>query len=218
MDERVQENAQSLNEDQALAILRQKDVTAETLASLARSPDAIKIRKLVLALITHPRIPRHIAVPLLRRMFTFDLMQVALTPAVAADIKRAAEEQIVLRLESLSAGEKISLAKRGSGHVAASLLQETDSRVITTALDNSRLTEVLVVQELGKARASEGLFRSVSGHYKWSRRREVQIALLRSEKTPLETACELAKDLPEGLLRQIIPAERLDALLSRLAR
>jgi hypothetical protein len=38
-------------------------------------------------------------------LFTFDLMQVALTPVVAADIKRAVEEQILLRIESLSAGE-----------------------------------------------------------------------------------------------------------------
>ena len=113
-----------------------------------RTPDALRSRKVALALVMHPRTPRHIAVPLLRRMFTFDLMQVTLTPAVAADIKRAGEEQLLLRMESLSTGEKISLARRASGRIGAALLQESDTRVITPALDNAQLTEAMVVQAL----------------------------------------------------------------------
>jgi hypothetical protein len=194
----------------ALAQLKRRDITAEALALLARNTDITKSRKVMLALAMHPRTPRHISLPLLRRLFTFDLMQVMLTPAVAADIKRTAEDQILLRSESLGAGEKISLAKRASGRVAAALLQEADERVISPALDNAQLTEAMLVQALMKPRAPEILFALVSEHRKWSLRREVQIALLRSEKTPLARAQELAKKFSEEFLREIILPERLE--------
>jgi hypothetical protein len=199
----------------ALAQLKSGDITAEGIALLARNTDITKSRKVMLALAMHPRTPRHISLPLLRRLFTFDLMQVTLTPAVAADIKRRAEDQILLRSESLSSGENISLAKRASGRVAAALLQEADERVISHALDNPQLTEAMLVQALMKPRAPETLFALVSEHRKWPFRREVQIALLRSEKTPLERAQELAKNFSEEFLRETLPEARAQELTNR---
>jgi hypothetical protein len=205
------------NEDQALAFLRRQDVTAQMLASLARDPEALKSRKVLRALIAHPRTPRHVSIPLLRRVFTLDLMQVALTPAIAADIKRASEEQILLRLEALSAGEKITLAKRASGRVAATLLQDSDARVVVPALDNVQLTEALVVQALMRPRAPAILFELVGEHRTWCQRREVQIALLRSEKTPFDRAKEFAKSFPGEFVQEIVPESRYDAFLQPAA-
>jgi len=202
------------NEDQALALLQRRDLTADMLSSLARNPEAIKSRKVVLALIAHPRTPRHVSVPLLRRVFVFDLMQVTLTPAIAADIKRAAEDQLLLRQETLSAGEKITLAKRASGRVAAALLQADDARVITPALDNAQLTESFVVQALMNPRAPATLFELASEHRNWCLRPEVQLALLRSEKTPLARAQEFVTNFPKEVLESVLPEERKPLLLS----
>ena len=202
-----------LSEDQALALLKRSDVSAEALALFGRNPNAIKSRKVALALVIHHRTPRHIAIPTLRRLFTFDLMQVALTPTVPGDIKRAAEEQILHRLESLTVGERISLARRASGRVAAALLLDADVRVISTALDNSHLVEASVVTALMRNDASQTLFQKVSEHPKWSQRREVQIALLRSEKTQLESAIALARNFSADSLREILPQSRLCVIL-----
>lgn len=204
--------ASELSEDEALALLKRADVTAASLALLARNPSAIKSRKVLLGLATHPRTPRHITIPLLRRLFTFDLMQVALAPTVAADVKRAAEEQILNRLESLSLGERISLARRASGRVAAALLLDTEGRVISTALDNPRLMEASVATALMNHNAPESLFALASEHPKWSLRREVQISLLRSEKTPLQRAVELARNFSAGSLQEIVPESRRETL------
>jgi hypothetical protein len=97
---RVEQFASSgdASEHQALALLQSATVTANELARLARDPQTLKSRKVTLALAMHARCPRHVSIPLLRRLFTFDLMQVTLTPVVAADIKRTAENQILLRL------------------------------------------------------------------------------------------------------------------------
>ena len=200
--------APQASEDQALALLQSADVNAAALANLARSPQALKSRKVLLALAMHPRTPRHISVPLLRRMFTFDLMQLTLTPAVAGDIKRTAEDQILLRLESLSSGEKISLGRRASGRVAAELLRDADARVVSAALENGRLVEAGVVTGLMKRDAKELIFTLVSAHVKWSQRREVQIALLRSELTPLERAREFATHFSLDLLHEFVPESR----------
>lgn len=196
------------SEDQALAILKRSDVTSEAIALLGRNPNTIKSRKVAFALAIHHRTPRHIAIPTLRRLFTFDLMQVALTPAVAGDIKRAAEEQILHRMESLTVGERISLARRASRRVAAALLQDTDIRVISRALDNAHLVEASVVTVLMTNDASQALLQQVSQHSKWSQRREVQIALLRSEKTPLESAIALARNFSAEFLCEILPHSR----------
>jgi hypothetical protein len=201
------------SEEQALSILHRADVSAEALAQLARNPDALKSRKVTLAMAMHPRTPRHISLPLLRRMFTFDLMQVTLTPAVAADIKRAAEEQMLVRLESLSAGEKISLGRRASGRVAAELLLDADARVISAALENGRLVEGGVVTALMGADAQEVLFRLVSQHAKWPQRREIQMALLRSEKTPIEYVKSISAHFSPEVLSEILPEPRKPVLL-----
>lgn len=202
-----------LSEDELLAALQQPQITAQQISDISKSAAAAKSRKVLLAIVMHSRTPRHISVPLLRRMFTFDLMQVPLTPAVAADVKRVAEDQILQRAESLAAGEKISLAKRSSGRVAAGLLQENDSRVIMPALDNAQMTELLVVQALMKLHAPVRLFVLVSGHQKWSQRREVQVALLRSEKTPLERALEFSKNFSREFLCEILPDPRKAELI-----
>lgn len=201
-------DVQPSKEDEALAILQQAGVAAQQIVAISKSPIAAKSRKVALAVVMHARTPRHISVPLLRRMFTFDLMQVSLTPVVASDIKRAAENQILLRAESLTAGEKIALAKRASGRTAAALLQENDARVITPALDNAQMTEAWVVQALMKPHAPENLFMLVSEHRKWSQRREVQIALLRSEKTPIERAKEFSVNFSPEFVREILPESR----------
>jgi hypothetical protein len=207
-----------LTEDAAVALLKSADVTAEALAQLAKIPITSKSRKVMVGLAAHPRTPRHVAIPLLRRLFTFDLMQMALAPAVAPDMKRAAEEQILTRLESLPTGQKITLARRASGRVAAGLLPDSDRRVISAALNNAKLTELLVVQALMKPHAPEMLFALVSDHPTWSQRREIQIALLRSEKTPLERAFDFAQNFSPDFLREVTPKERSSVLISELSK
>jgi hypothetical protein len=148
-------------------------------------------------------------------MFTFDLMQVTLRPAVPADLKRLAEEQILVRLGALSAGEKISMARRASGRVAAELLEEPDSRILAAALNNSRLTEALLSAALAKDNAPQALFEIVSAHAKWSQRHDLQIALLRSEKTPLDRVRRFAHNFSADFLHEILPESTKLALRDR---
>src|SRR6476620_4012469 len=84
-----------LTEDLALALLNHRDLPREALEALSKNGQLARQRKVQLALVIHPNTPRHVSVPTIRNIYTFELMQVALLPAVPPDVKRAAEEVII---------------------------------------------------------------------------------------------------------------------------
>ena len=199
----------TLNEDFALALLNRRDLPVVTLEQFSQNPAAMKSRKVCVALVAHPRTPRHFALRLLRQLYTFDLMSLALHPAVAANVKRLADDQLVARLASVTLGERLTLARRGSQTVAAALLLDKEPRVSHTALENSRLTEGAVIKALLRPNAGAAFVEAVCHHAKWSVRREIRLTLLRSPHTPLANALEFARALPPPLLRDILHASRL---------
>ena len=200
-----------LSEDLALVLLKRSDLPSQAIDQLSRNSGLMKSRKVKLGVVEHPRTPRHISIPMVRSLFTFDLMHVALTPVVPADIKIVAEESLINRLERLSQGERLSLARRASGAVAAELLLDPEPRVIDAALENSRLTEAAVIRVLMRRNAPGSLVTAVCHHSKWSAGREARIALLRNEKTPPACALEFARSLPATLAHEIIEDSRLPA-------
>src|SRR5208282_5079974 len=67
----------ALTGDFALALLKRPDLPAEVLEQLAKNVNALKSRKVKIALVSHPHTPRHVSVPLARQFYTFDLVKVA---------------------------------------------------------------------------------------------------------------------------------------------
>jgi hypothetical protein len=199
----------ALTEDLALVLLKRSELPTQVLDQLSKNSGVMKSRKVRLALIEHPRTPRHISIPMVRYLFTFDLAQVALTPAVSADIKMAAEESLINRLETISEGERLSLAHRASGRVAGALLLDAEPRVIHAALGNSRLTESMIIKALMSRETTAAFIAAVCHDPKWSLRREIRVALLRNEKTPLAPALKFARSLPAALAREILGSSRL---------
>jgi hypothetical protein len=197
-----------LTEDEALALLKQGDLSSQGIERLVANA-AIKNRKVRLAAAGHPRTPRRIALRLVRELYTFDLARFTLTPAVAADLKRLAEDLLIARLPAVTLGERIALGRRSSPTVVAALLLDKDSRVWHAALENPRLTESAIVKALQSAKASPGLVATVCRHAKWSPRAEVRIALLRNPHTSQARALEFAQSLPPAQLREVLHASRL---------
>jgi hypothetical protein len=199
----------ALTEDAALALLQQPDLAPTALEQLARNGSLLKSRKIKVAMVAHLRTPRHVSLPLLRQLYTFDLMQIALTPIVAGDLKRAADEALCNRLSTISAGERLSLARRGSGRVAATLLLDKETRIMRAALENTRLTESHIIQVITHSGPNAVFVETICHHPQWSLRREVRIALLRHEKTPMGRAIEFARGLQPAQLREILQNSRL---------
>lgn len=198
-----------LTEDLALGLLSRRDLPAEALEALNKNSALAKYRKVRLAILTHPHTPRHVAIPVVRHLYTFELMQIALLPAVAADIKRAAEEVLMGRLNTISSGERSTLARQSSGRVAAALLLDKEERIMQAALTNPHMTEALLVKALHAEQGTELLVPAVCHHEKWSLRNEVKMALLANENTPLARALQFANELPVKDLKEILLNSRL---------
>jgi hypothetical protein len=198
-----------LTEDLALAQLKDPDLSPDAIEHLSRNAAAMKSRKVQVALASHPRTPRRIALRIIRELYTFELMQFALTPAAAADLKRVADELLLTRLSSVTLGERISLARRSSTLVAGALLLDKESRVWQPALENPRLTEAGVVKALQRSAATPAFVDAVSHHPKWSVRHEIRLALLRNAHTPMAKAIEFAGRIPPRQLQDILHTSRL---------
>ena len=201
--------AGALTADLGLALLKDRNLSAEVIEQLNKNVAVMKSRKVRVALAAHPRTPRRIALRLIRELYTFDLMQFALLPAVAADLKRVADELLLGRLASITLGERLALARRCSGSVAAALLLDREPRVWQTALENSRLAEGGVVKALLRPATTPAFVKTVCHHARWSVRPEVRMALLRNEFTPLARALEFARHLPPAQLRDLLHSSRL---------
>jgi hypothetical protein len=197
------------NEDAVLSLLERRDLGPETLEQFSQDGAARKSRKVCFAIAAHPGTPRHCALRLIRQFYTFDLMRFALHPSVAADLRRVADEQLIARLASVTLGERLTLARRGSQAVAAALLLDKESRVSQSALENSRLAEAAVSNAVLRPNATPVFVEAVCHHPKWSLRREIRMTLLRSPHTPLARALEFARTLPPPLLRDILHTSRL---------
>jgi len=161
------------------------------------------------ALVCHPHTPRRVSVPLARQFYTVDLLKVALSPSVPADVKVAADEMLIARLKTITIGERLSLARRASGRVAGALLLDGETRVMRTALENPRLTEAFVIQAVLRPHAGATFIQAVVKHTKWSHRREIRLALLRTEFLSLARALEFSRGFPPPLLREVLHTSRL---------
>jgi hypothetical protein len=202
-------SSSALTEDLALALLKRGDLLTDDVEQISKNAAVMQSRKVRLALAAHARAPRRVALRLIRELYTFDLMKFALLPAVAADLKRTADELLVARVTSITLGERISLARRSSTMVAAALLLDKEKNVWQTALENPRLTEMAIVKALQRSNASSAFVEAICRHAKWSVRPEIRMALLRNEHTPLARAVEFARRLPPAQLRDILHASRL---------
>lgn len=211
-------DASRLNEDLALARLKEPEITKETIEEIARDSGVMKSRKVRLAIAAHSRTPRRIAMRVVRELYTFELMQFALMPLAPADLKRMADELLIGRIASITLGERIALSRRCSGAVASGLLLDKEPRVWQTALESPRLTEAGVVKALHKTGASRAFVEAVCHHSKWSVRIEVRFALLRTAHVPLSKAIEFARRIPPQQLRDILHASKLPESVKRVLR
>jgi len=201
--------AQDLTADLALAALKSLDLPSETVEQISKNTVVVKSRKVRFALAAHPRTPLRIALRLVRELYSFELLRLSLLPSVQPNLKRIADELLVSRLPSATVGERISLARRGTGAVAAVLLLDRETRVWQAALENPRLTESSVVKALLRQNASPAFVLAICHLAKWTVRPEIQIALLRSEYTPLAIALKFGRRLSPPILREVLYSSHL---------
>lgn len=198
-----------LEETHLLRLLQRKDLAQEVLRELAQHKSVRRSYAVQLALVRHPRTPRLISVPLMKFLYVFDLLRVAQTPAVPTHVKILAEEVILKKLTGMARGERVSLARRGTGRIASSLIFTTDGMVISAALDNPFLTEGHLLKVLARQDLPDAVVAQLSQHPRWSQRYHLRLALIRNPLTPLARALEFLPEMAVPDLRDICLDQRM---------
>lgn len=201
----------SLSEDLTLKLLNHRGLPPRALELLAKNPSAMKHRSVLTSIVIHPKTPRFVSLPIANRLFAFELLRISVLPTVAADVKLAADNAIIARLESISSGERIALARQGSTRLAGALLNDAEPRIIEAALDNPRMTEIGIVKALKVEQVSQSLIALVCEHEKWSLRTEIQVEVLKAAHTPLAKAIVVAEKLPPATVTDVLRNSRLPA-------
>src|SRR5580693_910408 len=193
----------SLDEAQLCLLLARKDLPGEVLEEVARRKALLKNYQAKRALAFHPRAPRLISLRLLRDLYLMDLVQVALTPGVASELKRTAEDQLLARLAQLPLGQKITLARRGPARVAGALLAEGHAQIISIVLDNPYMTEAQILKALSRERLPIAVIPAIVQHRKWSISYNIRLALVRHPGSPLATILSYLPQLTASDLKEL---------------
>jgi len=198
-----------LQEPDFLRLLERKDLPAEAIREIAVHKEAARRYAVKLALARHPRTPRLITLPILKFLYLFDLLRVAQTPGVPADVKIVAEETILKKADTLPRGEKITLARRASGRVVAGLLVTEDPELLQAGLGNPFLTEAHILKLLARQDLPSRVVETLALHDKWSHRYHVRLALMRNPSTPLQQVLIFLPEMAVNDLREICLDRRM---------
>jgi hypothetical protein len=127
-------------------------------------------------------------------LYLFDLVSVCLQTGVRAEVKRPVRIDFG-SVPKLAIGQRITLAKRGSARLAASLLKGENSQVIQAVLDNPYLTEAVLLPVLNRPDCTPKIVELTAAHPKWGLRYDIRLALLRHSSLPVARALAILPEL-----------------------
>ncbi|MBZ5661255.1 MAG: hypothetical protein LAO08_12680 [Acidobacteriia bacterium] len=201
----------SFDETHVCLLLERKDLPGSLIEEIAKRKTWRGIYRVRRSLAAHPHTPRLIAVRVLRDLHLMDLVRVSLLPASSGELRRLAEERVLVQLPQLPLGQRLMLARRGSARVAAGLILHGPENVARVALDNPFLNESQLLKTLSKQSLTARTVASVAKHEKWSKLINVRVVLLRHAHAPAGYASALASDLPRRDIEDLLGLTHLSA-------
>ncbi len=204
-----------LDESHLSTLLSRFDLPTKVLSAVAAKSEWTATETVRVGLVRNPKTQRRTALTLLRQLFLFDLVKVALAPSTPAEVKRIAEEVMVQRVPQIPIGEKLTLARRGPARVAGAILAEGHPQAMKLALGNSFLTESQVLKVIASAAVPERVVAAIAQHPKWSVQYNVRVGLIRNLHTPVPVVLAFLPNLTMRDLKDVAALETLPAHVRR---
>jgi len=191
-----------LTPSEMLLLLRNRCAPAELLQRIGREPRWVRNHRVGRLLVEHPNTPRTVASRLVQQLFWNDLAEVARKPSTDPVVRRRAESLLLVRLEEMTVGERVALARIATRGVIPGLIEADDAPVLKSLLDNPRLIEADAARIARIPRAPATLDH-LARYSTWGRRPAVRRALLRNPGTPIAAALHLLRRLDRRELLRI---------------
>ena len=199
----VRERLTTLTEDEALAILGHPYCDAPICQAFAQNHRLAAFYAIRLRLVEHRATPQAHAVKLVHYLHWPDMVRLSVDVHVSPPVRRALDNQLLLRVDKLTLGEKIASAKRCSAVLIKVLLFDPDPKVFSALLLNQRVREDDLLLIAGSNRASAEKLQLIAGDRKWSSRYAVRKALVMNPLTPRSVAASQLRFLTRRDLAQI---------------
>jgi hypothetical protein len=174
-----------LQENHLCLLLGRKDLSTVSLEKISTHREWIGSYRVRRALAFHPKVPQLLGMRLVRELYAPDLAELTFSPSANPAIRHLAEELVLVKLPQLPPGEKITLARRGSGRIKGALLIDGCQEALSVVLDSPVLNEGHVLQALARITLPARVVVAIANHGRWSNIYAVRLALLRNSQTPL---------------------------------
>ena len=189
--------------DELLLLLRNRRASDSLLTRVARNPAWLRKAEVRRHIARHPRVPPALGRELLARLSFKDLLEVCQSPQAHPFVRRQAEQRLEARVDELTSGERVTLARRAPRGVLSALVRTDDARVLDSALGNPALREQDAVLVAAAAGTEPWVLTRLARHPRWGVRQSVRWALLRNARTPIPVALRLVSQLPRQELRRV---------------
>ena len=213
----LQKHLKKLGVPEVRQALRNPFVTQQAVELLLEEGRLLAFSEIRKSLVCHPRTPEVRARRLVPTLFWRDLLRVSSDGRVPPKVRRSADLQLRDRIRILSAGERMSIARRASAALIQELRMDSDPRVIGALLENPRLTEGSLMPLLASDRARPEVLTLIARHRRWGIRYGVRSTLCRNARTPPEIVLGLLSQLKKSDLRAVFQDRRLAMAVRRRA-
>lgn len=197
------EHGASLLEEEALAILENRFITPQILATIAQTQRLMAFYSVRLRVVAHRQTPQAHAVRIVHYLYWFDLLRLSIEMTVPAPVRRAIDSQLLLRVSKLTLGERIASARQCSHALVSAFLFDEHPRVFESLLMNKRLREDDLLALVNSTRATADQLRMIAHDMKWSYRYTIRKALVLNPRTPRAAAASQLRYLSRGDLARV---------------
>jgi hypothetical protein len=204
----------AMTESEMILLLRNRQATPKVLLSIGRDRRWTRSQEVKKLLLLHPRLPLVAARNLLPHLFWRQLSEVARSPHVNPVIKRRAELSLKAKIDELSLGEKVALAREATTFVIGFLIEQSEAPVLRAMLGNGRLRELDAASIAADDSLPGDLLAFLAGHHRWGALRSVRLALLGNPRTPVAAALRLLGRLALRDLRRLAKDDNVPKIVS----
>jgi hypothetical protein len=198
----------ALGPEHVQAILQRRDLDASILTLLCRHTLS-RSREVVKPLLSHALINPQQIKTVLDKLHLLELLNIAILPGQAADVRIAAEHNICMRLPTAALGTKITLARRATYPVLEALLREGNPRLLEPCLDNPRMKEAAINKFLHGQNVGAASINTIARHPRWNKRPNIRRAILSNRHASRHLFAQFLPGLPVEQARQLLYSKHL---------
>ena len=188
-------------------VLRNPFVTPEVIEELLTARRLLASYDVRSAITRHRRTPESVALRFIPGLYWRDLLEVSVDVRISPVVRRVAEKYLIRRLNRLTTGEKMTIARRATSEVLTHLRMDPSLQVIKALLDNPRLTESTLLPMVASETTSPRVLGLVAKAPRWLARYEVRLALSRNTRSPFRVIFEVLPTLRRQDLRAVADHE-----------